>query len=424
MSIAIQEKESILSLIEYFSPHWTIIDCGSNKGDWFDALINYRDSSTEAGKYTVYSIEPNDKLRSYQQVKYDYNDNIKYISEAAYEKSDLRLDFYFWENKNNGLSSLLNNKKWEEELGQFRKHKIVHTLALDDLEVEGEIDIIKIDVEGAEQLVLKGCERLLKEKKVKFIQVEYSEHYKIIGAKFTDIIEYVEQFGYSVWSWDGKYWNKIKKEEFVENYGLENFILTYKNIGKGSRDYINLDYTQLWNSEFVKNTEFLKGKINLALEIGSFEGLTTNYICDELLDKGEGKGSRVICVDPLIDGVYLEGHKDNFILDGQYERFIRNTKDQPVELLRMRSEEAWPLLANYWFDLIYIDGDHREQPVYNDGVNAFKRLRVGGILVFDDYEQAEETKRGVDGFIQKGKEFGKIEVVSMGYQVVVKKIKN
>lgn len=425
MSIPTQEKESILSLIKYFAPHWIIIDCGSNKGDWYGVLIEHRDGSTEAGRYSVYSIEPNDRLRIYQQVKHDYNDQIRYLPYAAYNKSGERVNFYYWENRNSGLSSLLNNHKWEDELGEFRLEKQVRTIALDDVMIEGaEADIIKIDVEGAEWLVIQGCKGLLERKKVKFIQIEYSEHYQILGTKFTDIIDYVAQFGYSAWSWDGKYWNKIERETFVEDYRLENFVLTYKNIGKGSRDYINLDYTQLWNSEFVKNTESLKGRVKLALEIGSFEGLTTNYICDELLDKSEEAGSRVICVDPLIDGVYLEGHKDNFIFEGQYDRFIRNTKDQPVELLRMKSDEAWPLLSNYWFDLIYIDGDHREQSVYRDGINALKRLRVGGHMIFDDYGQSEETKNGIDGFIEKGRELGKIEVMSVGYQVVVRKIKN
>ena len=104
MSIPVQEKESILSLIKYFAPHWIIIDCGSNKLQWSEALMEYRDSSTEAGKYTVYSIEPNERLRIYQQVRHDYNDQIRYIPYAAYNKSGERVNFYYWENRNCGLS--------------------------------------------------------------------------------------------------------------------------------------------------------------------------------------------------------------------------------------------------------------------------------------------------------------------------------
>lgn len=418
MSIATEERGSILSLIKYFSPCWQIIDVGSNKLDWSEALMEYRDGSTEAGKYIIHSIEPNDKLRSYQQVKYDYNDNIRYYPYAAYNKSGQELDFWYWENKNNGLSSIFNNPRWEDELGEFRNHKKVKSIMIDDIaHFLKYVDIVKIDVEGAERVVLEGCEGLMREKKVKFIQVEYSEHYKLNNYKFKDIIEYVEQFGYSTWSWDGTSWNKINKEKFIEDYRLENFILTYKDISKGSRDYINFQYTQLWNSEFVKNTEFLKGKVKFALEIGCFEGLTSNYICDNLLIKN-GK-TRMICVDPLIDGIYLENHKDNYIFKGQYERFLNNTKDQPIELQRLTSKEAFPSLQSYKFDFIYVDGDHTEEGVYFDASSYVNLLRIGGHMLFDDYGQSEETKRGVDRFLEQKK--SNIEVLVKDYQVLIRK---
>jgi predicted O-methyltransferase YrrM len=37
------------------------------------------------------------------------------------------------------------------------------------------------------------------------------------------------------------------------------------------------------------------------------------------------------------------------------------------------------------FDLIYIDGSHQAPDVLSDAVLAFQLLRVGGIMIFDDY---------------------------------------
>ena len=37
------------------------------------------------------------------------------------------------------------------------------------------------------------------------------------------------------------------------------------------------------------------------------------------------------------------------------------------------------------FDFIYIDGSHQAADVLSDAVNAFKLLRPGGIMCFDDY---------------------------------------
>jgi hypothetical protein len=38
-----------------------------------------------------------------------------------------------------------------------------------------------------------------------------------------------------------------------------------------------------------------------------------------------------------------------------------------------------------FYDFIYIDGDHSAFGVLNDAVDAYHRLKVGGILAFDDY---------------------------------------
>ncbi len=410
MSIGTQEQQAVLSLIKYFSDCWNIIDVGSNKLNWSEILINHRDGSTEAGKYTIHSIEPNDKLRSYQQVRYDYNDNIKYYPYAAYHTSGLELDFYHWENKNNGLSSLLNNHRWEDEVGEFRKIKKVKTITLTDIFVEKEIDIIKIDVEGVEWHVLQGSKELLQSKRVKFIQIEYSEHYQLTGSTFKQIIDFVNQFGYNAWQWDGQYFQKLSSETFVEDYRLENFIITYIEIGR-------YHYTQLWNSEFIKNTKNLP-KFTTVLEIGCFEGLTTNYICDHLLEKD----GRVICVDPLTDE-YLPGHKDNAMFVGQYERFIKNTKNQPVELIRKTSKEAFAKeLLPYAFDFVFIDGDHTQVMVYFDGCYAYLHCKIGGYILFDDYGQSEETRKGIDRFIEEHLKWNMIEVVIKEYQVLIKKI--
>lgn len=37
------------------------------------------------------------------------------------------------------------------------------------------------------------------------------------------------------------------------------------------------------------------------------------------------------------------------------------------------------------FDLIYIDGSHRAADVLIDAVMSFQLLRIGGMMIFDDY---------------------------------------
>lgn len=53
-------------------------------------------------------------------------------------------------------------------------------------------------------------------------------------------------------------------------------------------------------------------------------------------------------------------------------------------LLRMKSSKAASLFKDGTFDLIYIDGDHRPQAVYDDIHGWFSKVRRGGILCGDD----------------------------------------
>jgi hypothetical protein len=66
-----------------------------------------------------------------------------------------------------------------------------------------------------------------------------------------------------------------------------------------------MTYTREWNHEFVKNTKSINlNNQNLCLEIGSFEGLTSNYIVDNILSAN----GKLICVDPLTDNYLVEIH--------------------------------------------------------------------------------------------------------------------
>ncbi len=192
----------------------------------------------------------------------------------------------------------------------------------------------------------------------------------------------------------------------------------------------NKKYSQNWGGSFLKNTQTLKLKnLSLVLEIGCFEGLTSNYIVDHILDKKTGK---LICVDPLSDS-YLGSDPSKKILpyfNKQYDRFVFNTKQNAsqIELIRKASSEGFAdLLPTYKnaFDLIFIDGDHRASVVYDDATHCFELCKKDGILIFDDYTDGgdylgeESTKHGVDQFLSVYS--GKYELLLKNSQVALRK---
>jgi predicted O-methyltransferase YrrM len=191
------------------------------------------------------------------------------------------------------------------------------------------------------------------------------------------------------------------------------------------------NFTKNWNQYFIANTSDMLN-IDLCLEIGCFEGLTSKYICDKLLSEN----GKLICVDPLTD-VYLNDNlsetdilnntKEFDYFSGQYERFTNNVgeclKSGKINLIRDLSKNIYHSLIKEFsskIDLIYIDGDHRPESVYLDGVNCFELCKIGGHILFDDYLW-NNTGAGIDKFLEEYE--GKYELLVNNYQVLIKKIK-
>ena len=161
------------------------------------------------------------------------------------------------------------------------------------------------------------------------------------------------------------------------------------------------------------------------LEIGSFEGMGTNYFIDNFL---LGDNSLITCVYPWIkysdSTVTKMSEWDNLINENTYDIFTNNTKYNKNKIIIKRglSCDILPNLEKI-YDFIYIDGDHSEKAVWLDAVYSFKILRNNGIIIFDDYmwnTDDKSPKNAIDKFLEEYKNY--IEVISINYQVTIKKI--
>jgi predicted O-methyltransferase YrrM len=124
------------------------------------------------------------------------------------------------------------------------------------------------------------------------------------------------------------------------------------------------------------------------LEIGSYEGASTCWLIDRL-----GKSDLdIICIDTWAGGVE-HGSIDMSSVEG---RFIANVKTAMTGLdgvklrrIKERSDLALAKLISEepesLFDFVYVDGSHQAPDVLSDTVMAFKLLRPGGVMAFDDY---------------------------------------
>ncbi len=161
-------------------------------------------------------------------------------------------------------------------------------------------------------------------------------------------------------------------------------------------------FTNDWFSTAAKTTWdqlIPQIKPSKVLEIGSYEGASACYLIQKLAANAP---LDMHCVD-------IWSNADGSTGVGPVEaRFQHNTKlavasaAHPVALSVHKGpsslELAKLLVAGRegYFDFIYIDGSHQAPEVLCDAVLAFRLLRVGGVMVFDDYLWSENLPYGKD----------------------------
>lgn len=396
-----EEKNMIVGVLPFLNDNPIIFDVGSNKGGFTDIMLEeFKD------KCSLHLFEPNSKLLSFTEIKYEYKKNIVYNETALYNTCKEKTFFYF-ENENNELSSLEDG--CEEWKGLPTKQKQVITDTVDNYCEKNDIkfiDLLKIDAEGSDYKILLGATKMLSENKIGIATVEYGYHYNRFGALFKSVIYLVKQYGYDVYEYKNDNYNKIDAANFEEDYRFENFIISKYDLHNYSTD-------GNWCRPFIESVQGLP-KMDICIEIGCYEGVTSRYICENMLNEG----GRLIAIDPLMD-VYVDGDTAHPYFNGQYGRFIRNTKGLPIELKRGKSQDELPKLHALRVNFCYIDGDHYMPMPYLDACWCFAITKIGGYILFDDYLWNDDTKGSIDEFIN---EFSKsLQIVKKDYQLLIKK---
>jgi FkbM family methyltransferase len=167
-----------------------LVDIGAHKGDFVDAILRH----FKIEKALL--VEPISQLAEFLRSKYSDSRYLIFnnvVSDIDYEMAS------FYINEYEETSSLLSLKADLTELSNVKttllKTENILSRTLDSLAIEGdleEIDLLKIDVQGAEHLVLLGGNNVLKS--CKFIWVELSFKPLYVGSSvFPEIYSFLEE---------------------------------------------------------------------------------------------------------------------------------------------------------------------------------------------------------------------------------------
>jgi predicted O-methyltransferase YrrM len=157
-----------------------------------------------------------------------------------------------------------------------------------------------------------------------------------------------------------------------------------------------------------------KGRPNLSfLEVGCCEGRATVWLLENILTH---ETAAIECVD-IFDNPAIELRFDENMKAGGFQTKVRKIKGfSQIELRKLPVDH---------YDFIYIDGSHFARATLEDMMLAFRLLKVGGIMVVDDYKwmlekpELERPEIAIETFLAVYK--GSYELLWKEYQVAIKR---
>ena len=201
------------------------------------------------------------------------------------------------------------------------------------------------------------------------------------------------------------YKSKALKKRCKKNYASQ------KKIFEQKLDHKN--FSQKW---FLNNFEiftfFLPKDKSLKfdyLEVGCYEGLSSFYVLSEYKS-----------VNAFFLDIWDMPNPNSKTLSHNFG-LIEKAFDQNLsgfDFKKMKNDSVISmrklLKENVHFDFIYIDGSHNGEDILSDAIEAFKILKVNGLMFFDDFLQHDHNRIlqsyvGIDKFLSLYSDYLKIE---------------
>lgn len=160
-------------------------------------------------------------------------------------------------------------------------------------------------------------------------------------------------------------------------------------------------------------------------EVGSFKGNSAEWFLENICAHAD---SHFHCIDTFKGGLdhHAHGVDCTNLFSAFKDRVLRFDEKCRVHIGPSHIQLYGLQMGVPNFDFFYIDGDHHSRGTLRDAVLVFDLLKVGGIMIFDDYTWTamptpwERPKMAIDAFLDCYAL--QLEVLERSSQVVVRKI--
>lgn len=163
------------------------------------------------------------------------------------------------------------------------------------------------------------------------------------------------------------------------------------------------DFSNRWFQNAIRYWEHLfdrlgwrDGRALTVIEIGSYEGQSTIWTIANLLKHPD---SHIHCIDHFAGGIEHEPDIAKS-LRGRFDANIAETgAGTKVHVHQGLSRDGLMTLRQQGVqaDFIYVDGSHQGPDVLEDLILSFRLLKVGGLIICDDYLWFTERSEGRSG---------------------------
>jgi len=207
----IYEEPIIHKMASITKPGMCFLDVGANIGVY--SLVAAHNVGPSG---RVLAVEPQSTVFRLlrDNVKMNNLTNVELFN-CALGKTEEQAEIYLLDEANDGASRMARldseNVISSEEINVIPMEKILEDAGID------KIDVMKIDVEGAEMLVLEGAKSVFNRKKPQYIFVEcIDKHLKMFGSSSYELLSFMKSYGYKTFKYH-KWWHPITPQHNVSS---------------------------------------------------------------------------------------------------------------------------------------------------------------------------------------------------------------
>ena len=198
------------------------------------------------------------------------------------------------------------------------------------------------------------------------------------------------------------------------------------NVNEFNKIRESLDLTTDWFSHNIprwdaafKKVGILPNESFVILEIGSWEGLSACFFLSYF------PLSTIHSVDTWEGGDEHDGLQSVSLAEKRFDRNTASSFNRVTKFKGTSDDFFNSASSQSLYRIVYIDGSHRAEDVFNDATSGFAQLEVGGIMILDDllwkfYEQFENNPAiGINKFLLA--HAGLFQIVDVGHQLYLVK---